>query len=348
MQSVEMLLLHDGLLLASSLHSFTPRYSSPLVRWMRSWAWSLPLVTGLASESQRASLHMLDSFVEHETFPTTAVQIRLKSPQAHRFQIYSATLRVQAQLHGLRYLMYHWWISTALVLCSALFAFQLFWSAVLVVALLMWFYGSCGNGASTAEREQQKREEAEEAADAEAEELVAAAEREAAAIAAEGEGTTPLLWQGDARRMGADVYARSSHAVKRHSRRSRSRSRHGSAPAVRAGAVSSVAAVPSRPLSVVGVPVKDEPLFDQSELYSATSDVDMSPWRLESPSPSSFSSSPSAAPAEQPKSEPGMLPQTPVEGRREAVSGGELRHRNVHSSAQTNPLLPQDEGQASS
>lgn len=189
MQSVEMLVLHDRILLASSLQSFTPHYTSPLVRWMWSWTWALPLVTGLMHEQQRLTLHMFDALTEQEAYPATAIKVMLKSPHAHRFQIYSSTLRLQVQLFGLRYLMYHWQLTTGLLVTGLIFGFQLFWSAVMLAVLCLW---CCGGSAKT--QQQEEEEEAEAAAAAAA--LARAQEEEAAAAAAAAVAAASIAFEG--------------------------------------------------------------------------------------------------------------------------------------------------------
>jgi len=124
---------------------------------------------------------MFDQFVENEQFPITSIRVLLKSPSAPRFQLYSAQLRVQVQLFGLRWLMYHWWLSTGVVMTSCIFAFQVFWSAVIVGVVCLWFFSG---GTSSALKEQQRIEEEEEALQAAADKLVAEAERDAAKHAA--------------------------------------------------------------------------------------------------------------------------------------------------------------------
>jgi hypothetical protein len=311
MQSVEMLALHDGLLLASSLHAFTPQYSSPLVRWMWSWAWALPLVTGFLQEKQTVSLHMFDQFVENEQFPITSIRVLLKSPSAPRFQLYSAQLRVQVQLFGLRWLMYHWWLSTGVVMTSCIFAFQVFWSAVIVGVVCLWFFSG---GTSSALKEQQRIEEEEEALQAAADKLVAEAERDAAkhaalleaeaasdadaryfalddeeeeeqaaaaaattAMATEGKPRPRKNWQGDARR-AASSGVPALHSGQRHSSQSRPRSASSSHPLMPPAAAASTAVAGGSALTRhPGTPsVKrerndDETQFERSEVYGALS-----------------------------------------------------------------------------
>lgn len=137
MLSLEMQARSHGTLLATSLQSFMPHYTSPLVRWMWSWAFALPLVTGIIQEKQIVTLHMFDQLLEQEHVPISEFRLILKSPQAHRFQMYSAMLRLQVQLFGLRYLMYHWPLSTGFILTSAIFSCQLFWSAVFLLAICL-------------------------------------------------------------------------------------------------------------------------------------------------------------------------------------------------------------------
>ena len=200
MQSVEMLVLHDQLLLASSLQSFTPHYTSPLVRWMWSWTWALPLVTGLLHEKQSITLHMFDALTEQEAYPATAIKVMLKSPHAHRFQLYSATLRLQVQLYGVRYLMYHWQLTTGLLVTGMIFGFQLFWSSLFIAVVCLW---CCGGATRTQGDEEEEEAEAAAAALARAQEDEAAAAA-AASLAFEGKPPPPTpLFQGHAYRTGS-------------------------------------------------------------------------------------------------------------------------------------------------
>jgi hypothetical protein len=162
MISVEMLAMSNTTLLASSLQSFLPQYTSPLVRWMYSWSFALPLVFGLLQEKQTVSLHMFDQLQESESFPISHFRVHLKNPQgAWKFQLYNGVLRLQVHLFGLRWFMYHWPLSTAAVLGGLIFSVQAFWSAVfLLFACLMCCSGGGGAaGEATGENGEFQQEE---------------------------------------------------------------------------------------------------------------------------------------------------------------------------------------------
>lgn len=102
MVTIDMRALSDRTTLASALHSFLPQYTSPLVRWMWSWTFALPLVTGLIREQQSITLPMFDQLAEQEQRPISTFEIKIKTSKQHEFHLYKATLRLQVQLFGLR------------------------------------------------------------------------------------------------------------------------------------------------------------------------------------------------------------------------------------------------------
>ena len=153
MISVEMLAMSNTTLLASSMQSFLPQYTSPLVRWLYTWSFALPLVFGLVQEKQTITLHMFDQLQESEAFPISHFRVSLGNHQgAWKFQLYGGMLRLQVHLFGLRWFMYHWPLSTAAVIGGMIFSIQAFWSAVLLLfACLM----CCSGGSATGEGEHQ-------------------------------------------------------------------------------------------------------------------------------------------------------------------------------------------------
>lgn len=97
--------------------------------------WTVPhALLGLApdaSTSQRIQLTAFNGYVESPTKPMTVAQIRLSHPA---FQCTSGELIVMTQLRGIRYLMYYWWLPTAvLAICNISFFEAL---VLLVVAVL--------------------------------------------------------------------------------------------------------------------------------------------------------------------------------------------------------------------
>jgi seipin len=104
----------------------------------------LPLyLVGWHTESERIEISMLES-VEFdkglENVPSS-VKIELRSKQP--LEVYTAAVSFSAQLDGLRWLMYRYWLSSALV------GTTLFWSVEMGVLLLTWAVFTSLFGAAT-------------------------------------------------------------------------------------------------------------------------------------------------------------------------------------------------------
>ncbi|DAZ94324.1 TPA: hypothetical protein N0F65_012127 [Lagenidium giganteum] len=103
---------HDGELLATSERPAIVHHSHALVRWARVMFWLVPHALGLTEPSQSVLVQAINGFQESKAHPLTTVNITLNNPEV---QIYSAKLTIIAQLSGVRFLMYHWAVPTALV-----------------------------------------------------------------------------------------------------------------------------------------------------------------------------------------------------------------------------------------
>ncbi|KAL7690829.1 putative Seipin family protein [Plasmopara halstedii] len=82
------------------------------VRWLKLAFWVVPYTLGFSEPAQTLRVTMINGYEESVEFPLTRVDIELNTPE---LQVYSAKLTVIAQLTGLRYLMYHWAVPTALL-----------------------------------------------------------------------------------------------------------------------------------------------------------------------------------------------------------------------------------------
>lgn len=75
------------------------RYQSQTQRTMRVFAKALPLLVGLAEESQVITMKLVDEFMEHKTRAVNRALISISDP---RIQIYDAKLMILANFKGLR------------------------------------------------------------------------------------------------------------------------------------------------------------------------------------------------------------------------------------------------------
>uniref|UniRef100_K3WY91 Seipin n=1 Tax=Globisporangium ultimum (strain ATCC 200006 / CBS 805.95 / DAOM BR144) TaxID=431595 RepID=K3WY91_GLOUD len=102
----------DGQYLASSARSAIVHDSHSLVRWIRVGALAVLHALGLTEPAQVLDVLAINGIMESKTHPLTTAEITLNHPA---IQIYSAKLTIIAQLSGVRYLMYHWSVSTAVL-----------------------------------------------------------------------------------------------------------------------------------------------------------------------------------------------------------------------------------------
>ncbi|TYZ69065.1 hypothetical protein PybrP1_008584 [[Pythium] brassicae (nom. inval.)] len=98
--------------LAASARPAIVHEAHALVRWLRVGAMAFSHALGLTEPSQLLHILAINGLQESKTHPLTTVVVRLNHPQV---QVYAAKLTIIAQLSGVRYLMYHWAVSTAVL-----------------------------------------------------------------------------------------------------------------------------------------------------------------------------------------------------------------------------------------
>ncbi|CAH0490341.1 unnamed protein product [Peronospora farinosa] len=102
------------------------------VRWLRLGFWLVPYALGFTEPVQTLRVTAVNGYLEHIEYPLTRVDIELNTPM---LQVYSAKLTVIAQLTGVRYLMYHWAVPTAI-----LFILNIVFLEALVLVILYAVY----------------------------------------------------------------------------------------------------------------------------------------------------------------------------------------------------------------
>ncbi|KAL7750440.1 Berardinelli-Seip congenital lipodystrophy 2 (seipin) [Sorochytrium milnesiophthora] len=154
------------------------KYRSPLLSWMSTLVYGVPLLTGYMTESQSVSVQLIESVVSPPAFADPSYKAMLsqwsyfawQSPStvAHPpafldtastlasnnaqpavdiayavvtlsapIQTYKTTLHITAQFHGLRYVMYHWFFTSAAIGVGVLMV----WEVVLGLAFWRIFIG---------------------------------------------------------------------------------------------------------------------------------------------------------------------------------------------------------------
>ncbi|KAG0174093.1 Berardinelli-Seip congenital lipodystrophy 2 (seipin) [Apophysomyces sp. BC1034] len=103
------------------------RYQSGAQRILHVFAKALPLLVGLAEESQTVVIPMMEGYMEHKANPMTKAKVTLSSS---RVQVYDAQLQIIADFRGLRYHMYHHRIPTAITFIAMFAVIELICAAI--------------------------------------------------------------------------------------------------------------------------------------------------------------------------------------------------------------------------
>lgn len=119
----------DGEVLRSTQRSGVLRYKSILVRLLSTLTYIPFLLFGSAEEKQTVSVLLFDRYEEDYAKPATQASIMVRNSH---IEIYTATLKIYADFTGLRYLLYNWPLTSAVVGIATNFFF------VTLVALLSW------------------------------------------------------------------------------------------------------------------------------------------------------------------------------------------------------------------
>ncbi|VVD01027.1 unnamed protein product [Leptidea sinapis] len=120
-----------GTLVSSSCRSAMLTYRSKLHHYIRTTLFSLLFVSGLDEETQRIQVELFNSFEDDVNSPVTDAYVEL---QSRYVQVHSCELHIEAHFAGLRYAMYFWPKTTALIgICTNLFFTSL-------VFILSWYH----------------------------------------------------------------------------------------------------------------------------------------------------------------------------------------------------------------
>uniref|UniRef100_A0A674HMH5 Seipin n=1 Tax=Taeniopygia guttata TaxID=59729 RepID=A0A674HMH5_TAEGU len=103
---------HGGRTLATASRSAMLHYRSRLLRALHTVAFSGLFLSGFAEQSQTLELELMARYREDPYTPTVGALVEIRS---RRVQLYGARLRVHAHFSGLRYLLYHFPLTSAVL-----------------------------------------------------------------------------------------------------------------------------------------------------------------------------------------------------------------------------------------
>lgn len=134
------------------------RSRRPAIMTFRSWltegvyrGWRLPLyVLGFGVEAESVKVKMMEGVEFESGKGNVPASLRLEVKSAVPLEVYGVSVRLDARLEGLRWVMYRHWIVTAVVLIG------LFWGVEMVVVMFTWMAFSLLFGGFTAEVESQE------------------------------------------------------------------------------------------------------------------------------------------------------------------------------------------------
>ncbi|KAF9328515.1 Berardinelli-Seip congenital lipodystrophy 2 (seipin) [Podila minutissima] len=130
------LLRADGKIIMSSSRPAILTYQSQPLRLMRT-AWkAVPLVLDWSKEDQVLKVPMIENYIEDSANPVTRAYVEISHPD---LQVYRSTIHIDAHFHGLRYFMYYWKVSTALVFMAVFIFWEIIFSVVTWQVLAGWF-----------------------------------------------------------------------------------------------------------------------------------------------------------------------------------------------------------------
>ncbi|XP_029470711.1 seipin isoform X1 [Rhinatrema bivittatum] len=125
-----------GQIISSSTRAAMLHYRSRVLRAMDTFFYSVLLLTGFLEQKQTIEVELYSDYREDSYVPTLGALIEI---QSKRIQIYAAQLKIHAHFTGLRYLLYNFPVTTAIIGVASNFSFL---SVIVLFSYLQWVWGS--------------------------------------------------------------------------------------------------------------------------------------------------------------------------------------------------------------
>jgi len=139
----------DGKIIVTSSRPAIITYESFLLRLLRTIWRAVPLVLQWTRESQTIRLPLIENFVESSSNPVTKAMIEISTPG---LQIYRTALHMDAHFQGLRYFMYYYRVSTALIFMTTFVFWEIIFCIMTWQTISSWIVGPATQGIATIPR----------------------------------------------------------------------------------------------------------------------------------------------------------------------------------------------------
>ncbi|XP_069036350.1 seipin isoform X2 [Lepisosteus oculatus] len=124
-----------GQVIASVSRSAMLHYRSSLLETLATLFFSPLLLSGMAEQKQLLEVELYSDYRENSYVPTVGALLEI---QTRRIQIYSAQLRIHAHFTGIRYLLYNFPVTSAVIGVASNFAFL---SVIVLFSYLQFIWG---------------------------------------------------------------------------------------------------------------------------------------------------------------------------------------------------------------
>ncbi|XP_042295152.1 seipin [Sceloporus undulatus] len=125
-----------GRIISSSARSAMLHYRSSLLQILDTLAFASLFLAGFTEQKQMLEVELFSDYKEDSYNPTVGAVIEI---QTTKIQIYGAQLRIHAHFTGLRYLLYNFPMTSAILGVASNFTFL---SVIVLFSYLQWIWGS--------------------------------------------------------------------------------------------------------------------------------------------------------------------------------------------------------------
>ncbi|XP_037761065.1 seipin isoform X2 [Chelonia mydas] len=125
-----------GRIISSTARSTMLHYRSGLLQTLDTLIFAGLFFVGFAEQKQMVEVELFSDYREDSYVPTVGAVIEI---QTKRIQIYGAQLRIHAHFTGLRYLLYNFPVTSAILGVASNFTFL---SVIVLFSYLQWIWGS--------------------------------------------------------------------------------------------------------------------------------------------------------------------------------------------------------------
>ena len=106
-------------------------YHSPLLQKIKTWIFMPLFILGMQEQKQTLDIEMFSNFVEDSSSPVTDVYVEMQSKV---LEFYTVTLHITAHFTGLRYIMFNYPVTSAMIGVGTNLMM------ILLICVLIWYH----------------------------------------------------------------------------------------------------------------------------------------------------------------------------------------------------------------